>query len=334
MRLLLSKDSKRKLFDYVQKTNNCNSLKALSSKLKISLKTIENWKYGHGYIPETILPSAIKNEIEILDQQENNWGNRKGGRKTYQIILKKYGQEEIERRRSRGGINSIKKIREQQKPIIIDITNPLFLEFYGILLGDGWMSKLTYRGKTTNLIGISGNAKKDREFFIYLKKNIKELFNRNAYLKERPKYNSIELNFCHKELLKKIHEELDFPIGQKINLKIHEKIYNLGYEKMKYVIRGILDTDGCVYFDKTPIGKPYPCLNLTMKAPILMNQVFNMLTDQGFRGMLQDRKTHAMQIILKGSRQINKWEREIGSSNPRNLSKFALVAQLDSAKAS
>ncbi len=334
MRLLLSKDSRKKLFDHLQKINNCNSLEVLSRKLKIPLKTIGNWKYGHGYIPEVILPIAIENKIEILDKQEDNWGNIKGGKKTYQIILKKYGQGEIDKRRSRGGMNSIRKIRVQQKPISIDITNPLFLEFYGILLGDGWMSKLAYRGKIINLIGISGNAKKDREFFIYLKKNIKELFNRNAYLKYRPKCTSIELNFTHKELLKKIHEELNFPIGQKIDLKIHDNVYNLGYEKMKYVIRGILDTDGCVYFDKTPVGKPYPCLNITMKAPKLMNQVFNMLISQGFKAMLQDRKGHAMQIILKGRKQLNKWMKEIGSSNFRNLSKFALVAQLDSAKAS
>lgn len=334
MRLLLSKDSRKRLFDYLLAENNCHSLKQLSQKLKIPLKTIQNWKYGDRYIPETIFPIAIKDGIEILDTQEDNWGKIKGGKKTYQIILEKYGRGEMTKRQSCGGRNAIKKIRQQQKPVHIDITNPLFLEFYGVLLGDGWMSKLVYRGKVTNLIGISGNAKKDREFFIYLKKNIKELFARNAYLKERPKHNSIELNFCHKELLKKIHEELDFPIGQKLDLKIHDKIYNLGYEKMKYVIRGILDTDGCVYFDKTPVGRPYLCLNITMKAPRLMKQVFNMLINQGFKALLQDRKSHAMQIILKGSKQLTKWTKEIGSSNPRNLNKFALVAQLDSAKAS
>lgn len=334
MRLLLSKDSRKKLFDYLLKKNNCRSIRALSKELKIPLKTIQNWKYGNNYIPESICSTGISEEVKVLDKQEDNWGRIKGGKKTYSVILEKYGKEEIKKRQSQGGKNAIEKIRKIQKPLNMDISNTLFLEFYGVLLGDGWMSKLVYRGKTINLIGISGNANKDKEFFIYLKRNIKTLFNRDAYLKYRPKYNSIELNFAHKELLKKMHEDLDFPIGEKIDLEIHDSIYNLGYEKMKYVIRGILDTDGCVYFDKTPVGNPYPCLNLTMKAPRLMKQVFNMLINNGFKCMLQNRNGHAMQIILKGRKQLKKWMKEIGSSNPRNLNNFALVAQLDSAKAS
>ncbi len=327
MRFLLSKDSRDQLFDYLLEKNICNSLKKLSEKLKIPLKTIQHWKYGKGYISDKLIPGEIKDKLKILDTQEEKWGQTKGGKKTYRIILEKYGQIEIKKRQANGGKSALKKNKKIQQPMKIDITCPLFLEFYGVLLGDGWMSKLNYRGKTINLIGVSGNGKKDREFFIYLKKNIKILFDRTAYLKDRPKNNSIELNFCHKELLKKIHEDLGFPIGPKIDLEIHETIYNQGYEKMKYVIRGILDTDGCVYFDKTPSNKPYPCLNLTMKAPKLMNQVHNILIQQGFKAMIQNRKKHAIQIILKGSKQINKWKKEIGSSNPRNLNKFALVAQ-------
>lgn len=331
MRLLLSKTSRKELFDFLIKINHCNSLKELSIKLKIPFKSVQNWRYySYKYLPDKIVPDSIKEGLEILDKQEENWGKIKGGKKTYQIIIKKYGKEEIKRRQRNGGKASIKILRTKniQKTINLDITNPLFLEFYGILLGDGWLSRLHYKNKVISLIGISGNAKKDREFFLYLKKNIRLLFDRSAYLKERPKYNSIELNFSHKQLLQKINEELGFPIGKKIDLEIHKKIYNMGYEKMKYVIRGILDTDGCVYFDKTPVGRPYPCINLTMKAPKLMKQIADMLLNQGFKLMLQNRTYHATQIILKGSKQLNKWKEEIGSSNPRNLDKLARVAQL------
>lgn len=334
MRILLTKDSRIKLFNYLLKKYNLGSYKELAQKMNVPFKTIQNWKYSECYLPEKLIPSEISSEISIIDKKEENWGKILGGKKTYQIILDKYGLEEIKKRQSNGGKNTSKINNRLQNKLELDIENPIFLEFYGVLLGDGWMSKLNYRGKTINLIGISGNGKKDRDFFVYLKKNIAKLFERKAYLKERPKSNSIEINFCHKELLIKMHNELNFPIGQKIDLKIHDKIYNEGYEKMKHVIRGILDTDGCVYFDKTPAGKPYPCLNLTMKAPKLMHQVHDTLISQGFKATLQDRKTHAMQIILKGNKQLNKWINEIGSSNPRNLSKFALVAQLDSAKAS
>ncbi len=329
MRLLLSKKSRSKLFDFLIQKNNCRSLKELSKKFKIPFKTIQNWRYSlKRYTPEDIIPKEIASELEVLDRQEDTWGKAKGGKIALALILEKYGSNEITKRQAQGRKKIIKKSLSLQEPLEIDISNPLFLEFYGVLLGDGWMSQLNFRGKVNNLIGISGNAIKDREFFGYLKNNIQELFDRSAYLKERPKYNSIELNFSHKSLLKKMHEEFGFPIGKKLDLKVDDKIYNLGYDKMKHVIRGIFDTDGCFYFDKTPVGRPYPCLNITMKSPRLMNQVWSMLIKQGFKARLEDRENRATQIVLKGSKQLNKWMNEIGSSNPRNLNKIALVAQL------
>lgn len=358
MRILLSEDSRKKLFLFLAKKNNCGSLKELSLVLKTPSRTLQNWRYcQERYIPSKIIPLEIENRLEILDKQEDNWGKVKGGKRTFQIILQKYGQEEIKKRQISGAkkthiislqrysenkkispsnnknitkqetIIRIKSTDELKKGIELEITNPLFLEFYGVLLGDGWLSKWNYKGKIITLIGISGNAKLDREFFYYLKNNIKVLFNRNAYLKERPKYNSIELNFSHRFLLEKIHRELGFPIGQKINLKIHEKIYNQGYEKVKHVIRGIFDSDGCVYFDKTPVGKPYPCISIKMKAPILIRQLSDMFLKEGFR-IRREKWKGVEQIKLKGGKQLNKWIKEISSSNPRNLNKLARVAQL------
>ena len=335
MRFLLSKNSRIVLFNFLIETNNCDSLKRLAIKLKLPFKTIQNWKYcNKRYIPENIIPEKIKTKLEILDKQEDNWGKIKGGKETYKVLIQKYGSEEIRKRQINGGRKSSKIKQENQIPINLDIENPLFLEFYGVLLGDGWLSKLKWKNKIIHLIGISGNAKLDREFFSYIQKNIKTLFDRNAYLKERPKYNSIELNFSHKLLLKKINEELGFPVGEKVNLSINRKIYNQGYEKMKYVIRGIFDTDGCVYFDKTPVGRPYPCIGITMKAPILMRQISEMLLKQGFKLRHEMYRYPIIQIRLKGTKQLTKWINEIGSSNPRNLNKLALVAQLDSAAAS
>lgn len=327
MRFLLSNNSRKKMFDFLINQNNCNSLKELSMKLKIPFRTIQNWRYyKRTYLPEKIIPVEIKNKLKILDKQKDNWGKIKGGKKTYKLILKEYGIDEIKKRQINGGKKSAKMREENQIPINLDINNPLFLEFYGVLLGDGWLSKLKYKNKFIYLIGVSGNAKLDREFFHYLIKNIKLLFDRNAYLKERPKYNSIEINFSHKALLQKIHKELGFPIGPKVNLRVSNKIYSKGYEKMKHVIKGLFDTDGCVYFDKTPAGKPYPCISIKQKAPILVQQISDLLLKEGFK-IRREKWKEVEQIKLKGSKQLNKWINEIGSSNPRNLNKLARVAQ-------
>jgi hypothetical protein len=327
MRILLSKRSKEKLFEYLIRLNNCHSLMELSSKIKIPLKTIQNWKYiDSRYIPEKIIPPEIKNNLEILDRQDDDWGKIKGGKETYNIILKKYGKEELHRRQVNGGKKSRRVYLEED--FAIDLKNHLFLEFYGILLGDGWISKLNYKNKVINLIGISGHYRLDREFFMYLKSNIKVLFDRKAYLKERPKQNSIELNFTHKSLLNYLNKTLGFPIGKKVDLMISDRIYSLDFDYIKYVFRGIFDTDGSFYFDKSPNGNKYPCLNITLKSPILINQIYRALINEGFKVQLNKSRYPNQQIVLKGSIQLNKWMKLIGSSNKKHLDKInALVAQ-------
>ena len=328
MRILLSEGDKKKVFNFLKEKNNCKSLKELSSKLKISFNTLQTWVYNKGrYLPKKIIPADIHFKIKIIDEKEDNWGSIKGGKKTYKKILKLYGVEEIIRRQKEGGRISKELKLQNEKPFEIDISNPSFLEFYGVLLGDGWISKLHYKNKLIWLIGISGNRHLDKDFFLYLKKNIYILFNRTAYLKDRPKHNSIELNFSHKTLVKFFNEELHFPIGKKINLEIPKEIYNLGYDKVKNIIRGIFDTDGSFYFDKTPANRPYPCISICMKAPILMNQIYSELIRQGFKVYFNNSR-EAPQIKLKGDIQLRKWMNEIGSSNPYKYNKMiARVAQ-------
>src|SRR3989344_6380967 len=104
MRILLSQESREKLFDFLIKKNKCKSLKELSIKLKIPYKTIQNWRYyKEKYLPDKIIPIEIQNKLEIIDKQEDNWGKIKGGKKTYKIIISKYGKEEIKKRQFNGG---------------------------------------------------------------------------------------------------------------------------------------------------------------------------------------------------------------------------------------
>ena len=350
MRILLSKDSKKLLFDFLKKEYECNSLKKLSNKLNISFKTLNEWAYNpQRYIPEKIILEEIEDKLTILDSQKDNWGQIKGGKNTYNILMQRYGPEEFRRRQSNGGkqstlVNRIKRIERKEEPLKIDLKNPLFLELYGALLGDGWLSKLNYKEKISYIIGISGNRKLDQEYFLYLKEIFKILLGRDVYIKDRPKYNSIEIYFSHKSFLYFLHNELNFPIGQKIDLEINPKLYSMGFEKVKYIIRGIFDTDGCFVFDKTPVGNPYPVISIKMKAPRLIRQIYSILISDGFKVYLHE--GYQSSIFLKGSKQLNKWMNEIGSSNKRNLDKInkfmnlklskqtALVAQLDSAAAS
>lgn len=330
MRILIDKQSKGILFEELKKKYNSKNLIELSVKLRINENTLSHWFYDSSrYIPDNFVPLEVRDKIKIIDIQEENWGRVKGGKKTYKIIIKKYGQEEIRKRQSNGGKESLSKnrlIKYSEEKLTFGLDDPIFLEFYGVLLGDGWISNLRYKNKEINIIGISGHYKLDREFFVYLKEKIRLLFNRKAYLKERLKYNSIELSFGHKKLINFLNKKLNFPIGKKINLKIHNEIYNAGFNKMKYVIRGIFDTDGSFYLDRTPAGKPYPCISIKMKAPKLIDQIRDTLLKEEYK-VIEYSLGEQKQIKLKGMIQLEKWMRYIGSSNPKHQNKIARVAQ-------
>ncbi|MBS3078649.1 hypothetical protein J4218_00855 [Candidatus Pacearchaeota archaeon] len=64
-----------------------------------------------------------------------------------------------------------------------------------------------------------------------------------------------------------------------------------------------------------------------MKSPILINQIYESLIKEGFKVQLNKSRFPNQQIILKGSIQLNKWMKLIGSSNKKHLDKIALVAQ-------
>lgn len=226
----------------------------------------------------------------------------------------------------------LKRDNQAKKDFRINIDDVLFLEFYGALLGDGWLSSLSYdykNKKTLWWVGISGHSELDRDYLMFLKGIIKKVFYKSVIVKYKKNSKAMEILFCHKQLILFMNKELGFPIGKKIGLKIENKIAQ-EWNKLKYVIRGIFDTDGSLYFDKTPVGKPYPVISIHMKSPLLLNQINKQLLSQNFK--VRFRKN---ELLLKGSKQLNKWMRQIGSSNNRHLSKYynfiqthAPVAQL------
>lgn len=80
MRILLSKNSRKELFEAIKAKNNSKSLKELAKKQKVSFKTLNNWVYGKGYIPEGLMLNSDHINLEVLDKKEDNWGQIKGGK--------------------------------------------------------------------------------------------------------------------------------------------------------------------------------------------------------------------------------------------------------------
>ncbi|MFB6246109.1 MAG: hypothetical protein ABEI74_00760 [Candidatus Pacearchaeota archaeon] len=329
MRYLISRESKKYLFEKLKKVYSANSLKSLANSVGYSKKTLQDWFYNENrYVPGEILSEVLDDKIRILKKVPENWGKSLGGKRAYSKVLEKYGEKEMKKRRSNGGkVSSRNQFGED-----LNIGDNFFLELYGVLLGDGWLGKYQHKNKVASIIGISGHYHEDREYFKYLISKIKEVFGRIPYLKNKERYNAIELHFSHKHLFDYLSNDLHFPVGRKTDLKIHEKIYYKAFTSLKHVLRGIFDTDGSFYLDKTPAGNPYPCISIQMKSPNLVGQIYKILVQNNFKPVL--RKERCM-VTLKGSKQITKWSKEIGSSNSKHFTKmrdYARVAQLDRAQ--
>lgn len=58
------------------------------------------------------------------------------------------------------------------------------------------------------------------------------------------------LIFQCKSLFEVLTEKLAFLIGKKDNLYLSEEILKLPWEKFKFILRGLADTDESLYFEK------------------------------------------------------------------------------------
>ncbi|MBS3095492.1 LAGLIDADG family homing endonuclease [Candidatus Woesearchaeota archaeon] len=319
MRILLDKSSKIKLLNCLKKKYCAKDLKELSIKINKPYYTIKKWFYNKNrYLDENIITKRTR--LNIIDKKEDNWGQIKGGKITYKVLVKRYGLDEIRYRQSKGGKKSL-LLREDEssKNFKVNINNPLFLEFYGALLGDGWLSVLSYNygGEKRNLwwVGISGHRILDKDYLLFMRQTARKLFGKTMIIKYKKNSKAMEILMCHKRLIMFLNKNMNFPIGKKIDLKIKEDVAK-DNQKMKYVVRGIFDTDGYLGI-RLGKHKLYGRINITMKAPRLLQQVERYLKNRGF-----EPKLNQYRLNLYGIKQTRKWMKEIGSSNKKHLKEY------------
>ncbi len=322
MRVLLSPSSKKFLCSELKRKYGCKTIRQLATRINIHFKTLDEWFYVKGrYIPMDFLKKE-KINAEIIDEKEDGWWRIKGGKAGHAKIIEKYGLKGLKKSQSLGGKKAAaSKLLNARKTFRINISDPDFLELYGALLGDGWIS--SPHARSNWVVGVCGHRTLDREFIYSLKDKVKRLFNREGFFREQEKTNTLSFLFSHRLFVEFLSKDLNFPIGRKENLRLNRKILNLGFSKFRHVMRGIFDTDGTIYFTKSK-NNIYPHLAIHMNEPILINQLREILIGRGFMVNYSD---HGKMIRLNGREQLSKWMNEIGSSNPKHLKKIALVAQ-------
>lgn len=367
MRLLLSKKSRKKLFNFLKKKYGAISLPDLSNKMNIPFKTLKKWRYAELYLPDYIIPKEI-DHLEILDEQANNWGAVKGGKiggrksinvqkkrlgveyhhiksqigtKVINKLWKKYGKELTEKC-VKGRIN--KRVLQSKKlelenssyftneKIHFDLRNVRFSTFdklknirlpgemsealaeeIGVHTGDGCLSY------NKNYFSVKCNKKEEKYFTDYLFKLYKNIYNLDLKLMKMQSVSGFEI--YSKAICEFKNKVIGLPYGEKVGkLNIPKSIIKTKNKKIYYsFIRGLFDTDGCVYLRY----KRYPIISITIKSKKLINQLQDMFKKLGFIPSV-----YKWTITLNGPTMLNKWVKEIYSSNPKNIHKLKKASSI------
>ncbi len=203
-------------------------------------------------------------------------------------------------------------------------------ELIGVLLGDGYLAHFPVA--RVYFIEIAGHAKESKEYFVKIQRFIKEEFGLPSRIRVRreKKGESLRLVCNSKELVEFIMNNLEVSNKNKtFNAKIAEEF--LDWEIARHILRGLFESDGCLYFSKGKRRMPYyPRLEIKTSSEKLIEQIIIVLQKQNFR--VHRRRCgspHTFGVYISGSKMIEKWVNEIGFGSYRNFSKYLVWKKIN-----
>lgn len=286
------------------------SLRQLAKKLKINYSNLKQCRRDERTFTKVVFDILInishRKEYWLNNKKEldDNWGGVKGGTAS--------ARSDLRHKR----IAYARKFRKFPKVNII--LNEFFCEFYGILLGDGCISKyIDYEGAERYVIQISCNKLLDSNFLKNLKLKLKEEYNLYSYYYEYKDRNICVLSIKNKSLCLELNKSYGVPIGVKYDfIHLSEKILDLHWNIKKFTLRGLFDTDGCILANKRENYR-YPWIVITSKSKSFRDQLITILRRQGYPAY-----NTGQDVCVRGIANVKRWFADIGSSNSRNIKKY------------
>src|SRR3989339_1326702 len=98
--------------------------------------------------------------------------------------------------------------------------NKELAELYGIILGNGCISRYYCSNRERIEIRIDGNSLTDKEYYQYLQRLILKIIKKRIKIGFRKNVNGIYIKFTDRKLIDYFQNQLNFPIGKKGNIKI------------------------------------------------------------------------------------------------------------------
>lgn len=222
MKLKFKRSKQRELLKSYKESNNF-TWGQLAKLLKISKSKLKGLFREDSLISKKlykILDKGGDYRKFIIEEREDNWGQRLGGKKSS---------------------GSLKQVRFPKK-------NKQLAEFFGILLGDGNINKFNKNGAGTYVVRIAGHADHDKEYLTNFVFNLSyQLFQIIPKMMKQKNKRALYV-LIHSKKITEFLEEIGFPDGNKIKNKvtIPKWIYK-NKEFLRVCLRGLFDTDGSIY---------------------------------------------------------------------------------------
>lgn len=283
-------------------------------------RSLSDW-----YVEKVLISESVANIIsnfsgvklpDIMEIRSDYWSKKQAGSIGGKNNIKLNGNPGTILGRKKGGARSVKvnKIRKtnfiQRKEFDFPEKSCLLAEFFGIMLGDG--------GITKNQISITLNKNSDADYVKVVEEIIFDLF------KIRP---SIRIRDNCVVILISGANFTNFLVngGLEIGNKVKQQVKVPGWIKnniefSKACVRGLVDTDGCFYKEKHKVeSKIYEslCIDFTNHSIPLLDFVYEVLDKMELRA-----SRYLWKIRLRKKNDVIGYVNNIGASNLKHKNKF------------
>jgi len=194
---------------------------------------------------------------------------------------------------------------------------------YGILLGDGCLSKV---GSKHYFISIAGSIRDDLPFFQEkVVPLLKEFVSNNIKIQKRIKQRELHICFTNRKLFEFL-VKIGFPIGKK-GTKVKIPDY-FSKKYIKNIVKGYFATDGSLVITNNN-GTKYPRIEFSSISKPLLLQVLDYLQSIGMKGACYTSKIYSnphwnphYRIQFNGKNNLKIFRKKIGFVNPKHPIKY------------
>jgi len=293
MRIQLKKGKQKDLL-YKAKELSKYTWSEFSRHLGVSESALKEWAMERNLLPLKIYreldPSGRYNK-HILEIKEKNWGQVKAGIN------------------SNGTLKCIRIPRYSKK----------LAELVGIILGDGNIHSFKISKKVSSyMVRIAGDKRLDRDYLIrYVSGLFRDLFGVEPKIDER-KTNEM-LVIVHSKRIVEFFVSMGIKSGNKIKNQV--TIPDWVFKKDDYLkacIRGLIDSDGCIYTLKPFYPKYYQLCFKNFNTRLIED------TRKAFLklGYPISNISMGIQIYLTQKKYVRKFYKEIGFSNEKHIKRY------------